>query len=371
MPKIYELYGYPINDTSSTVERSRKKAYCPFLSATCDGGGNRHMSDVSLAQHPELKNYFDKSAGESVPSGICSLQLSDAQDPWIICPRRLLYMGKHANDQILHDSTQRQLIDKCNFAAGTTIGIWAETKIKYQDMNSDSEVANFDYTFDYVLMQLGQVTAEQAADAAGVSWPVLKRSLLANEYTFSQRNSVEMVDDFPVGNPVIVEVMTSSTSGGNKNKRTCIPQAFEDCLLGREHNAPGINYRQVWARMASQLIVKSQVALAWQGKTIWALQDHLVDYISSSTALNLHQFAAQHLSQVNILAFSYGLKRNGAKAGMPVELKDAQLYSGPISSHDSKSAKPAFQDIIKIAVCPPKTRLIASLAAKKITNRLH
>jgi len=44
--------------------------------------------------------------------------------------------------------------------------------------------------------------------------------------------------------------------------------AFEDAVLGKPHQGPGINYRQVWARMVSQLVVKSEVGLAWGGKTI-------------------------------------------------------------------------------------------------------
>ena len=82
--------------------------------------------------------------------------------------------------------------------------------------------------------------------------------------------------------------MTSNTSdGGNKTERSCIPQTFEDCMLGNKHKAPCINFRQVWARIASQLIVKSQAAIAWGRKTIWVLQDILANYISSSTALDL------------------------------------------------------------------------------------
>ena len=98
---------------------------------------------------------------------------------------------------------------------------------------------------------------------------MLQKNLRDSGHTFAQRNGEIYIEDFPVGNPVIVEVMTSSTSGGNKKKRSCIPQAFEDCMLGKSHLAPSINYRQVWARMASQLIVKSQAAMAWNGKTIW------------------------------------------------------------------------------------------------------
>ena len=54
MPKIYELLGYPASDNSPEVNASREKAYCPFISDTCDGGGNRFMSEIDLKEHEEL-----------------------------------------------------------------------------------------------------------------------------------------------------------------------------------------------------------------------------------------------------------------------------------------------------------------------------
>jgi len=164
------------------------------------------------------------------------------------------------------------------------------------------------------------------------------------------RNGETYVEDFPVGLPVIVEVMTSSTSGGNKKKRSCIPQAFEDCMLGIPHMVPGINYRQVWARMASQLIVKSQAAMAWGGKTIWVLQDLLADYISTSTALDLHKFVAEHTDEVNILAYSYGDKYRQTEKSKTVSLDDSTLYAGSIRTNSDAENKPCFQDIVLASV---------------------
>lgn len=87
MPQIFELLGYPISDNSESVSKSRMKAFCPFMNATCDGGGNRFMSEINLKEHPELHKYFPDM--ERVPSGICSIQLTPDSSPWIICPRRL------------------------------------------------------------------------------------------------------------------------------------------------------------------------------------------------------------------------------------------------------------------------------------------
>lgn len=368
MPKIYELLGYPVADNSPAVVESRKRAYCPFISDTCDGGGNRYMSDIDLREHDELKEIFPGL--NRIPSGVCSIQVSDNTSPWIICPRRLLYMGKKANDEILRGETQTRLLEKCGFPIGTEIGIWAEAKVKYTNDNDDEDTSAFDYTFDYVLMPLGRVKQSQAIADSGLDWSVLQKNLRDSGHTFARRDGELYIEDFPVGSPVIVEVMTSSTSGGNKKKRSCIPQAFEDCMLGKPHLAPGINYRQVWARMASQLIVKSQAAMAWNGKTIWVLQDLLADYISSSTALDLHKFIAEHTNEVNILAFSYGDNYKDAQKNQTVSLDNSVLYAGPIRADNGDDPQPRFQDIVLASVCPPRSVLVAALSKKAMANRM-
>lgn len=368
MPKIYELLGYPIDDNSPEVVESRKRVYCPFISDMCDGGGNRFMSDIDLREHSELKELFPGL--NRVPSGVCSIQVSDDTSPWIICPRRLLYMGKKASNDILRGETQKRLLEKCSFPKGTGIGVWAEAKVKYTNESDDEDTSAFDYTFDYILMPLGRVTQAQAIIDSGLEWSVLQKNLRDSGHTFARRNGEIYIEDFPVGSPVIVEVMTSSTSGGNKKKRSCIPQAFEDCMLGKPHLAPGINYRQVWARMASQLTVKSQAAMAWNGKTIWVLQDLLADYISSSTALDLHKFIAEHTSEVNILAFSYGDNYKHTQKNRTVSLDNSTLYAGPIRANNGDAPQPGFQDIVLASVCPPRSVLVAALSKKTMANRM-
>ena len=141
-------------------------------------------------------------------------------------------------------------------------------------------------------------------------------------------------------------------------------------MLGKPHLAPGINYRQVWARMASQLIVKSQAAMAWNGKTIWVLQDLLADYISSSTALDLHKFIAEHTDEVNILAFSYGDNYKHAQRNHTVSLNNSVLYAGPIRANNNDNPQPCFQDIVLASVCPPRNVLVAALSKKDMANRM-
>ena len=262
-------------------------------------------------------------------------------------------MGKNATPEIFHGETQTALLSKCNFPKGARIGVWSEVKVKYS--HGEENPVTFDYTFDYVLMSLATVTSRQAIEETKIPWSQLKRFLAENNYVIAENNSEILIEDFPVGAPVIVEVMTSSTSGGNKKIRSTIPQSFEDCILGRTHHAPGINYRQVWAKMASQLIVKSQAAIEWGGTTVWLIQDLLADYISSSTALNLKNFVSEKLDEVNIMSFAHDAKK-------------FSLYSGSIRPNDAKQVRPCFQDIILASVCPPRYVLVSALCKKIRAN---
>ena len=215
-------------------------------------------------------------------------------------------------------------------------------------------------------MPIASLDQYQIEQLTGRDWATTRRLVEASGYSMARRNGIEYVDNFPDGYPVIVEVMTSSTSGGNRIKRTTIPMAFEDAILGKPHNGPGINYRQVWARMVSQLIVKSEVGLAWNGKTIWVLQDMLVNYISSSTALDIHQFLTENTDEVNILSFSY--TDSYKKPDGLIELKQGELFAGPISSSEAK--EPSFQDMIRAPVAPPKTVLLRSLLNRTPTGTI-
>lgn len=284
---------------------------------------------------------------------MCSIQLRDGEAPWIVCPRRLFYVGK---DTPWNTGTKvaKVLIELSKFPKGSTIGAWSEVKMKYGEKTKDGE-KYFDYTFDYVLMPLGKVSEDQAQKESGLS----KKEL---EATF--KKSGLSYDRFPTGAPIIVEIMTSSTSGGNKKDRTTVANAFEDAILDKPHNAPGINYRQVWARMVSQLIVKSEVATAWNGITYWLLQDALINYISESTALNLELFKSVKVDEVNIVGLSYG-KKFGDRKGL-IGLEDIELYAGPISS--SKQTAPSFSDMIRTPIKPPKSSLVSLLLRKEMES---
>lgn len=247
MSQIFELFGYPLTDKSDEAEACRKSAMCPFMGDLCDGGGNRPQSNLSLAAHPALVTYFDDNVSATIPSGVCSLQVKSGQKPWIVCPRRLLFLGKSGGQDVSKRANQHfaesRLLAHSDFPAGTSVGVWSEVKVKYTTNDGDYE-KSFDSTFDYVLVPLETLSRSEVEQITAVDWPILHPLLASAGYRISQHDGEIFVHHFPSGQPIIVEIMTSSTSGGNKRKRTTIPMAFEDAILGKRHNGPGINYRQ-------------------------------------------------------------------------------------------------------------------------------
>ena len=365
MPRIFETFGYHIDDNSAEAELNRKAAWCPFMDCPCDGGGNRYLSHINLKNNSELRTYFNNDLKE-VPSGVCSLQLQNGEPPWVVCPRRLLVLGRsNVGNRQYQQTSESILLAHSGYSTGTVVGVWPEVKIKYTD---DQSGKSFDYTFDYILMSLEIVPLEEASRLTGMKSKPLQKLVQKAGYEIGTKNEEQYIEDFPVGYPCVIEIMTSSTSGGNKKKRTTIPMAFEDSILGRYHTGPGINYRQVWARMVSQFIVKSEVGLAWGGKTFWVLQDTLAEYISKSTALNFNSFIADNTAEVNVISLSYGNSYKDHDGIM--EIKEGILYSGPISSSTDDNPEPSFQDMIRAPVCPPLSTLLQLLAKRSPTNKI-
>jgi len=393
MSKIFELFGYPISDTSLEAQDNRRKALCPFMGKECDGGGNRPQSAVSVSKNDELGKFFGERS--SVHSGICSLSLSNDSRPWIVCPRRLLSLNCNPHRQSLYQQELHSaLLKTLNYKSSTLLGIWPEVGLKYMrskdntailvEVEPDAEVdedeegmnstgKSFDYRFDYIIMPIGKINLVDAANSMGISFEeALKFFSKSKEYSLSvEGRGGYFVNDFPYGQPYIIEIMTCSTSGGNKKKRTTIPMAFEDAILGKLHNAPGINYRQVWARMASQLIVKSEVAIGWGGKTIWVVQDTLIDYISRSTALDIHDFVSEQLSEVNMLSFSYDTNCKEQKG--VIDLTSTKLFSGPIAPGGlgAVASEQSFLDILRTPDRPPLNRLVNALTQKRFANTMQ
>ena len=366
MSKIFELFGYPLTSSHSDAIDCRTRAWCPFMESECDGGGNRHLSVLQLQDHPQLVQQFPGK--KDVHVGVCSLLVREK--PWIVCPRRLFAL-RDSNLSQLQTRIREDLIRYSELDRAIEYRAWSEVKIKFSTQTTEQE-KSFDYTFDYVLAGRCRKSLSEISELVKKGERECEKIAIQNNFTLERHAGEHWVVDFPADPIVIVEVMTSSTSGGNKKKRTQIGMAFEDAILkGDNHEGPGINYRQVWARMVSQLIVKSQVGLAWDGKTIWIVQDALADYISSSTGLDLQQFISSTPDEVNILSFGYGNDPEPEEDSGIVPLCESHLYAGPVSSTKGSGKSGGFMDIITIGVPPPKDYLWRSLFRKAPCGSLN
>lgn len=361
MSKIFELFGFRLSNWNAEAEANLRRTWCPFMNAECDGGGNRYQSAIDLRNNPTLRKIIPNR--DTIQCGVCSLQTHEGEQPWIICPRRLFTL-KPESISIHQAYVREQLSAFANLNDGRAYYVWSEVKIKTEATTEDDEAKLFDYTFDYVLSCIESKRVSDISILLELPENIIIKTAQNNGYTLASRNSESWIENFPTDPFIIIEVMTSSTSGGNKRKRTQISMACEDAILYKErHNAPGINYRQVWARMVSQLIVKSQVGIAWGGKTIWLVQDVLADYISKSTALVLPKYLSDHLDEVNVLSFGYGDQIHDSNKPL-IELQDSSLFAGPITRSGAINRHDGFVDIVKIGAPPPKKQIWKSLLNK-------
>ncbi|MCY4339940.1 MAG: hypothetical protein OXE48_00990 [Gammaproteobacteria bacterium] len=285
MPYVVgELYGHAQQEAQREARdpgSALRRAQCPFSQRICDGGGNRDMMRIPANDEtlgPLLHPSIGGKTGGFLPCGVCTVRSTATGQMWAVCPRRLFSFGG-ADAFGRHRKLATKVLMLAGFLPGEQVRIWSEITLKERGPKGSS----FDYRLDYVVR--------------GTS---------------------------PQSPPIIIEVMTCSTSGGNRAKGTDMKMAFRRAVLAAfklrdgPPESPGVNIRQVWARMASQLIAKSEAALAWGGKTIWIVQDLLADYMRTRTALPLDRLRSPdwQASEVNLVVS---------------DLQDAfDLYSGPI-----------------------------------------
>jgi hypothetical protein len=172
MSKIFEIFGYPTDDTSIEAHENRRAARCPFMGRDCDGGGNRYLSSITVSGNPSLEAFFGDR--EKVCAGVCSLQLAKNTPPWIVCPRRLLVLGREAaGTRVYQKQTEEQTLELLGYKSGTRLGVWPEVKIKYEE-DVDGVRKIFDYTFDYILMPLAHLHQIDIEQITGKSWEKLQ-----------------------------------------------------------------------------------------------------------------------------------------------------------------------------------------------------
>ena len=63
MSKIFELYGHRLDCWDEKAEENLGRAWCPFMNAECDGGGNRFQSAIDLNKTSKLKAKIPNKEG--------------------------------------------------------------------------------------------------------------------------------------------------------------------------------------------------------------------------------------------------------------------------------------------------------------------
>ena len=116
------------------LQENRARAWCPFMDTECDGGGNRYLSALDLRKNPHLRKFFPGK--QIVQSGVCSLRLRDNEQPWIVCPRRLLsFRGQTPSAYQVH--VLNQLAKYAELTSGKIYRTWSEVKMKIKMTNAD------------------------------------------------------------------------------------------------------------------------------------------------------------------------------------------------------------------------------------------
>ena len=365
MPNIYELFGYPISERSPDVERVRKQALCPFMGAICDGGGNRHQTKILLQRPGEpLATYFDPRLQTVIP-GVCSI--SAGSDTWVVCPRRLFAARNMTNAAPLlnyaFQDHERAILLQTDLPRNTDIGIWAEVYIKQQVDNSE-----INYYLDYVATPLVDLTLRAFLDQFHLSEVNIQREIALflphlkqrGYYPKEKKEAANIVMRLPsMEKPYIFEVMTASTSGSDTETGTDIRSAFRNAILGGEHESPGINKRQVWGRMVTQLFAKTALAHAWGGSTVWIIQDELLKNIELTTLLRTAKIEHGKDNTINLMIMQYTDLGEYRKV---IALRDIIVGDSGLDFHGDET----FTDILLPKTIPPKIELARAILRRSV-----
>jgi hypothetical protein len=212
---------------------------------------------------------------------------------------------------------------------------WWEFKFASSDDSEENELTGrfFEFTFDYIIMEVDK--------SGGGQHPRL------------------------VGPPYILEIMTSSTRGGGLTEHMADVLALREQrpLRGAVKSPYTPNYRQVFGRMASQLFAKSEVADAWGGKTIWILQDVLLEYIQQTTAFDPKPFVGKTNGNVNLVI--YRMDKNAETQQYDLTYDKTLIGNSRVDD----ATAPDFTSMLGIGHIPPLDLLKSTLERTQARRR--
>ncbi len=323
MSTIAELFGVKVAEDLEAPPAEWTGRHCPFTDRVCDVTANRsdraHLHvDGKQLDDKDRKRLLRLYGSEEIPLAICSVMTQRQNEqvgrPWIVCPKRLLEL-RTTTPRI--PESVRKLIP---IADGTWVRGWWEVKFRRRDPATS---AFFEYTFDYLLLP------------------------------FEPGKHGE--PDRLIGPPYVLEIMTSSTRGGGLTEHMVDALALraQRPLRGAVKSPYTPNYRQVFERMLGQLIAKSEIAEKWGGRTIWLLQDVLLDYIEQTTSFRASDFEGK--TDGNVFVEVFKLKDAGAR----YELVHDRSLRGPSRT---LTGPPDFTEMLGLGFAPKLSELFETLS---------
>lgn len=344
MAAIYEIYGRETAEAQACWNDHRLSGECPFSGSPCDGGGNRHQTAIIGTEDPDLVGRYFQPQARIVPA-VCTVE--QGATPWVVCPRRFLAFRETPASLLQTNRSlqphERNLLLAAGVPQGVLLGVWAEVKMSLRD-----EESAFNYAFDFViappLTEFG--VAERAAEGT-ITTPVAELPSILDRPLWPD-----------LSHPYLIEIMTASTSGSDKTRDIGVRQGFRAALMGKQYEFPGINKRQVWGRMASQLFAKSALGEFWNGKTIWVVQDALLEYIMASTKMkNVSAVPDQRDNLVHFVTMGFNSRQYDLQVKDSFSAPAGILYRG---GND-------IADILLSKRMPHKIDLLAAMARKQPT----
>lgn len=363
MPKFYEIYGQ--DPTTYVRENNVSYAKCPFIDSECDGGGNRHQTKVRIDSGSPLRSFYSETINKIIPA-VCSIEYGNgnSEENWVVCPRRLLGFKNDTQSKPLVNNAlkehEKQALRAVGLVPGIEYGVWPEVYLQYKD-----DGVSINYHFDFVIapflqnMSLLDVATALSIDSTE-EYSELKKCANTGKYISGKNGDTVKLSVFPdISSPIIIEIMTASTSGSNEENETSIPLAFRNCLCGTDYTGPGINKRQVWGRMATQLFAKTALTSTWGGKTVWLVQDQLLKDICLTTKLKIVDGSVSSDDFITFLSMGYKAGEKGINS-----LKVAGKYE--IKAGLDFNGNGACTDILLPKEAPGKQVLLKSMLRREL-----
>ncbi len=325
------------------------------MGITCDGGGDRYQTKIKLTQQEPLTHYFNSDITEVIP-GVCSIQAGE--DIWVVCPRRLFAAKFNGQDvpstnRVLQQY-ERALLIQAGLPHETDIGAWAEVSLKHR-----VEDAEINYHFGYILAPLAETSLRNLLKQSGFVGSsekdlddLVRAAKKSGYFQDARRDLADISILLPdLSSLFILEIMTASTSGSDTENSTDMRSAFRNALLVSEHSSPGINKRQVWGRMVTQLFAKTALSHEWGGQTIWVIQDALLYNIELTTRLKTVDVSNHPQRNISLVIMHYF---TGLDGRCEMSLKTAISGDADIDFGGSDT----FTDILLPKLAPPKVELL-------------